>query len=200
MMRTSISWCALFILCLLAACSKKEQDLQTLFLSDQLKQMLPYGNGQTVKFTSNQGATIEAAVNVKRGTTKKSACATCEAYVYEEFMEINMTVGGKPFINMSVDSRPIVFLSIFSPEDNYQIGAGFDFATIEGTSQPSCNAPRQMCFDSLAIGGTYTYNRVLEISNGVSNSSNQLTRAYYTVNRGVIGFAYGNGITYRLLQ
>jgi hypothetical protein len=57
-----------------------------------------------------------------------------------------------------------------------------------------------MCFDSLSIGGTYTFNRVLEISNGVSNSSSQLTRAYYTVSRGLIGFAYGNGITYRLLQ
>jgi hypothetical protein len=199
MMRTSISLYALLLLCLMAACSKKEQ-VQTLFLSDQLRQMVPYGNGQVVRFTNGQGTTIEAAVNVKRGTTKKSACATCEAYVYEEFMEVNMTVGGKPFVNMSVDSRPIVFMSIFSPEDNYQIGAGFDFATIEGTSQPSCNAPRQTCFDSLSIGGGMTYNRILEISNGVSNSSSQLTKAYYTVSRGLVGFAYGNGITYRLLQ
>jgi hypothetical protein len=160
MMRTSISLCVLFLLCFMAACSKKEQ-VQTLFLSDQLKQMLPYGNGQVVRFSNGQGTTIEAAVNVKRGTTKKSACANCDAYIYEEFMEVNMTVGSKPFVTMSVDNRPIVFMSIFSPEDNYQIGAGFDFATIEGTSQPSCNAPRQTCFDSLSVGGGTAYNRVL---------------------------------------
>lgn len=199
MMRTSISWCTLFLLCLMAACSKKEQ-VQTLRLSAELRRMLPYVDGQTVSFTNGQGTTIEAKVNVKKGTTKKSACNNCEEYVYEEFMECNMTVGGKQFVQMSVDSRPLVFMSIYSPEDNYQVGAGFDFATIEGTSQPSCNAPRQTCLDSVSVGGGTTYNRVLEITNGVGNSSNQLVKAYYTVNRGLVGFSYGNGITYHRVQ
>lgn len=197
-MRTSILSCVL-LLCLVFACSKKEQ-VQTLLLPEQKLQMLPYTNGQTVRFTSNQGATIEAVVNVKKGTVKKTSCNNCTDYIYEEFMEVSMAVGNKQFVTMSVDSRPVVFMSIYSPEDNYQIGAGFDFATIEGTSQPSCNAPRQECLDSLALDGGITFSRVLEISNGVTNSSNQLAKAYYTVNRGLVGFSYGNGITYQLKQ
>lgn len=195
-MRTTISCCALFLLFLVVACRKDK--IPTLPASPELKKMLPYSNGQIVRYASTQGRVVEAVVAAKMGVTKKSACATCDAYVYEEYMQCIFTVGTKSFVQMSVDNRPHVFMSISSPEDNYQIGGGFDFDTIEGTSQPSCTAPRQACLDSVVLNGK-TYSKVLEVISG-ANGSTQLTKAYYSVNKGLLGFAYGNGNTYLLVE
>ena len=195
-MRTNISWCALFLLFLVVSCRKDK--IPTLPASPELKKMLPYQNGQIVRFASTQGRVVEAVVTTKMGVVKKSACATCDVEVYEEYMECIFTAGTRPFVQMSVDNRPNVFMTISSPEDNYQIGGGFDFATIEGTSQPSCTAPRQACLDSVVLNGK-TYPKVLEVISG-ANGSSQLTKAYYTVNKGLLAFAYGNGNTYLLVE
>lgn len=197
-MRTNISWCALFLLFLVVACRKDK--IPTLQASPELKKMLPYHNGQIVRYASTQGRVVEAVVTAKTGVIKKSACANCDAYIYEEYMECVFTAinVSRPFVHMSVDNRPTVFMTIHSPEDNYQVGGGFDFTTIEGTSQPSCTAPRQTCLDSLVLNGK-TYSKVLEVISG-ANGSTQLTKAYYTVNKGLLGFTYGNGNTYLLVE
>ena len=83
-----------------------------------------------------------------------------------------------------------------SPEHVFQIGGGFDFATETGISQPVCSGPRQTCIPSITLNGR-TYLNVLEVRNGTP-PVDQIHKAYYTISQGLVGFVYGNGITYSL--
>ena len=177
--------------------SCKKDKVETTYVPTYLKQMLPYTNGQSIRFIGSNGGIIEANISVTSGFVEKSNCASCEIYAREEYINYYFKVGIHPFAQFSADIRPIIFMSIFSPQDNYQIGGGFDFLIAEGMAQPICNGPRQMCLSNIVLNGQ-TYNNVLEVISGATGS-NQLTKAYYTVTQGLIGFRYGNGFTFTRL-
>lgn len=185
---------AIFLLLTLFSC--KKDTVETKYVPAWIKQMLPYTNGQVVTFVNGSGHEVQAVIEMKYGYVEKSACAGCDPYVREQWVSINFTVAARPFINMSADVRPDIFLTIFSPLDNFQVGAGFDFKTEEGVAKPSCSAPRQTCVGTKILNGT-TYPDVLEVISGAT-ASNVLTKAYFTISKGVIGFAYGDGTTYSL--
>ena len=191
-MKTIIPVCVSFFLVLVVSCKKDK--VPTTYVPDYLKEMLPYQNGQTIRFNGNYGV-IDAIISASSGFVTKSACSSCEPYVREEYLEYRFNVGTKPFVKFSVDVRPNVFLGIYSPMANFQSGGGFDFLTKEGIPQPICDGPRQTCLSTLILNGK-SYSNVLEIRNGTS--ADQIIKAYYTVEKGLIGFAYGNGSIYYL--
>ena len=157
--------------------------------------MLPYSDGQTVRFT-NGIVTLNSYVQKETSMMQISNCAGCDIIRQEESITFKFRVGFNQFVSFSIDNRPDIFLNIFSPEDNYMIGAGFDFKTQPGVALPLCNAPRQSCIGTISFNGRI-YNDVLEIVSGASGQG-ELTKAYYNVNKGLIAFRYGNGMTYSL--
>lgn len=175
-------------------CNKEKTN--AMFVPDHLKLMLPYTNHQVVRFASPFGRVVEATIAINSRIAKKAYCASYDPSVLEETISYVFTASGKTFVHIAVDTRPKIFMSIYSPLDNFQVGAGFDFETLEEAAQYSCNAPRQSCLSSVVLNGK-TYTHVLEVISGASGDA-QLAKAYYTVNKGLIGFAYGSGITYTL--
>lgn len=174
--------------------SCKKDNVGITYVPAYLKQMLPYSNGQTIRFIDSNGGTIQANITVTSGITEKSNCASCPVYAKEEYINYEFKVGINQFIRISIDVRPNIFVSIFSPLDNYQIGNGFDFLVEEGIPQPVCNGPRQTCISSIILNGQ-TYTNILEVISGAT-SSTQLTKAYFSSTQGLIGFKYGSGFTY----
>ena len=193
-MKTIIIVCITFLFVLLTSCKKDK--VPTTYVPDYLKQMLPYHDGQTIRFNGNYGV-IDAIISAKSGFITKSSCPSCDPYIREEYLEYHFNVGTTRFVKISVDVRPNVFLGIYSPLANFQSGGGFDFLTKEGLPQFICNGPRQTCLTSIVLNGK-TYFNVLEIRNGTS--ADQIIEAYYSVEKGLIGFAYGNGSIYYLVE
>lgn len=183
---------------LFMAGSCKKEKTPSMFVPEYLKKMLPYRNGQVVRYANPFGRSVEATVAINSRIIKKANCPSCDASVLEETIGYVFTSGGKTFVNISIDTRPHIFMSIYSFIDNFQVGAGFDFETMEDVPQPSCNAPRQSCLSSVMLNGNW-YTDVLQVISGASGDA-QLTKAYYTVSKGLIGFAYGSGITYTLVE
>jgi hypothetical protein len=195
-MKTIVSFCLISFLILTASCKKdKEKDI-TIFVPAYLKQMLPYTNGQIIRYTKGSGSPVEATVSVTTDFSLHASCASCAPYSREEYITYDFNVGTLRFMQLGIDNRPNIFMSIMSPEHNFQIGGGFDFLTETGIAQPICNGPRQTCIPSIILNGK-TYLNVLEISNG-NPPFNQINKAYYTVSQGLIGFVYGSGLTYSL--
>ena len=186
----------LYYICALAliasSCTKERIDIT--YVPSYLKQMLPYTHGQVIRFIDTNGQTIEALISKRTDFVNKASCANCDPYAKEEYIEYTFSVGIHSFISLSVDNRPFLFMSILSPYDNYKIGGGFNFEVEAGISQPLCNGSRQTCLASITLNGK-TYSDVLEVISGATEM-NQLTKAYYTVNKGLIGFVYGNGMAF----
>jgi len=195
MMRSAIS---ILILSLLISGSCKKDKVDKTYIPAYLEKMVPYKNNQTINFITTNGGILPTSVTVSRGFTEKSNCVGCAPYAIEEYANYEFKDGVHPFIRISIDVRPNIFMNIFSPADNYQIGNGFDFLTQEGSPQFLCNGPRQTCLSSIVLNGT-TFTNVLEIISGASGP-NDLVKAYYTVEKGLVGFKYGNGYTFSLKE
>ena len=195
-MKTTFLLPALFMLITFISC-KSDNDIPVTRVPDHLRAMVPYQNGQTIKYSLEGAAPLVAQVAVTTEVNSISPCQGCEATQKIEVLRFDFTINGRPFINGSVDNRPVVFLSIFSPQDNFQTGGGFDFLTPESGSQFLCNGPRQTCLPSIVLAGR-TFTNVLEISNG--NDPDKLTRAYYTLDKGLVGFAYGDGTAFSRVE
>ena len=194
-MKPLISIITIFLL--ISSC-RKSDNLETITVPAFLKQMVPYIDSQVVRFKNNSGNIITSIVSVKHEYIERTSCATCEVYLREEFIRYNLMAGSMPFVQLSIDNRPYISLFIFSPDNGYQSGLGFNFSTMQGVAEPNCNTGRQTCLDSVIINGV-TYYDVLEIDSGVT-ANDQLSKAYYTINKGLVGFRYGSGITYGLLE
>jgi hypothetical protein len=195
-MKTVLSLSVIFIIIFFSSCKKNNEKDINIYVPAYLKQMLPYTNGQTIRYTKGSGTPIQATITMETAFSLRSSCAGCEPYSNEEYITYYFKVGGTTFVTLVIDNRPIIFMSIMSPEHIFQIGGGFDFATEIGVAKPICNGPRQICIPSITLNGK-TYLNVLEISNGTP-PVDQIQKAYYTVSQGLIGFVYGNGITYSL--
>ncbi len=191
-MKKNITLIIILIVVLFSSCKKDKVGIT--YVPKYLKQMLPYSNGQTISFTDSTGNTLDATISVASAIIEKSNCASCPVYAKDEYINYNFFVGTHPFVQISVDVRPYIFMGIFSPLDNYQQGNGFDFMVEEGKSQPVCNGPRQTCLSSIVLNGRI-YTNILEVISGATDSM-QLTKAYYSATQGLIGFKYGSGFTY----
>ena len=176
---------------------KKGNDVETIVVPDYLKQMVPYVDSQTVRFKNNLGTIILSTVSKKHEYIERTSCPGCDVYAREEFIRYTLKVDTMPFVQLSIDNHPYISLFLFSPENGYLSGLGFNFSTMQGTPQPNCNTGRQTCLDAVTLNGI-TFNNVLEIDSGVS-ANNQLSKAWYTISKGLVGFRYWNGKTYNLL-
>ena len=198
-MKNNVSVLLLFFLSFVLSCRKDlGPGIPTLYVPESLKQMLPYKNGQIIRYISTSGHLIEASISMETKIWEKSNCIGCTPYEREETIGYEFLVGTNPFVRLSIDTRPIIFMSIFSPVDNYQIGGGFDFNTVPGVPQPACSGPRQYCLPSVTLNGN-TYTNVLVATNGTT-AAKDITKAYYIISKGLIGFEYGNGYTYSLKE
>jgi hypothetical protein len=184
------------IVALLFLNSCKKDKVEVTPVPDYLQKMIPYKVGETIIYRNENGAIITATVEKESYISEQSACSGCPVAIRTEIIKCKLVTGGKRFIDFQLDNRPIVFLGIWSPLENYQTGGGFDFYVTEGISQPICNTSRQTCLPSVILNGT-TYINVLEIYNG--GTPDKISKAYYTVEKGVIGFRYSNGTTYSIL-
>ncbi|MFT3912414.1 MAG: hypothetical protein QM737_23505 [Ferruginibacter sp.] len=177
----------------------KKDNIETIYVPEYLKQILPYHEGQSVSYLSSGGGTIDAVVKINSYYSTVAACASCEMH-REEAIEYTFNVANvyNPFVRIGIDNRPNIFMTIFSPAHDYKTGSGFDFLTETNIAQPISNGPRQTCHASMVLNGK-TYNNVLEILNG--SDPGTLSRAYYTVDKGLIGFSYsGGGYIYTLVE
>lgn len=177
--------------------SCKKDEIPVTRVPGYLKAMLPYVNGETVRFSRNGGSPFPAQVSVEFNLATVSSCQGCDDIRKIETMDARLTVNGRAFINFGVDNRPNVFLSIMSPDNFFTSGSSFDFLVEDGVSQFLCNAPAQTCLASVVLNGQTFYN-VLEISHGIAPDA--ITQAYYTIQDGLVGFKYGSGVTYSLVD
>lgn len=182
---------SLSITSLLYSC-KKDNKVPLTQVPAWLKQMVPYQPGQVIRFDNGTGGIISATVEKTTLISEQSGCAGCPVSKRVEYFEYYIKAGSNRFIELIIDYRPVVFLRIWSPADNYQVGSGLDFQVIDGQTQFDCNGPRQSCLPSITLNGT-TFNDVLETRN---TGSPNIVKAYYTIAQGVVGFAYANGATY----
>ena len=81
-----------------------------------LKQMLPYTSGQAIRFIDSNGGIIDATISMNSGFTERSNCASCPLHSREEYRSYFFSVGTYPLIRLNVDVRPVVFMSIYSPQ------------------------------------------------------------------------------------
>jgi hypothetical protein len=186
---------------LLVIASCKKEKLATTYVPAYLKQMLPYTDQQELRFArvpNPPNPSFNAKVKITSYISEQSACMNCPPNKRIEYIRYRFYDGNRSFAEFTIDNRPYIFLSIMSPLDNYNIGAGFDFSVTEGVAVPVCNGPRQTCIGSITLNGV-AYSNVLEVISG-STAPNELTKAYYTVEKGLIGFKYGSGETFNLLQ
>ncbi|MCW3080618.1 hypothetical protein [Segetibacter sp.] len=181
---------------ILSSCHKEK--FPTRYVPDSLKQMVPYRDADVIQYANASGSILNVRIGKEGGFIEKSTCVGCEPYEREETIGYVFYVGVKTLVRLSIDTRPFIFMTIYSPEDNYQIGGGFDFATVEGVPLPLCspNLPRQKCLSSVTLNGKIYYN-VLE-ANNFTTAPKELSKAYYTVEKGLVAFSYGNGNTYSL--
>lgn len=189
-------WYAALLLALFISSCKKE-GINTIYVPASLKQMLPYSNNKKVRFGNSAGYSFESTVLVTQNFIVKSNCSGCPPYVREEYINYELVTGQKIFAQLSIDNRPVIFMSVFSPFNFFESGSGFDFETVAGSPAPVCSGIRQRCIDSKTLNGV-VYDNVLEIISGATEPD-KIVKAYYTVDKGLIGFEFGDGVVMYLL-
>ncbi|MBC7935110.1 MAG: hypothetical protein H7Y86_07105 [Rhizobacter sp.] len=172
----------------------KDDQSTTIATPAYLKAIVPYVQGQTFKYKASGGGIINVTMNVSSHFQSQAACSGCEETVVEK-VRYSFNTNGGLMVEMNIDNRPIIFMTIWSPTENLQLGTGFDLMTANGTATLLCNTGNQVCLPSVTLNGR-TFTDVIELTNG--NQPDKITRAYYNLQQGLVGFVYGNGLTYRL--
>jgi len=199
-MKTYISVFFLFFLSLTSSCHKDlGPDIPASYVPESLKQMLPYKNGQVIRFISSSGHLIEASISIQSTIVEKHNCQSCPVYEREEIISYTFSAGTRTFVQVTVDTRPFLFIRIFSPADNYVSFRDFTFDIMPGVSQAVCNLPRQSCVSSVTLNGTTYTNVSVRLTDG-GLAANDIIKAYHTTAKGLVGFEYGNGNIYSLKE
>jgi hypothetical protein len=195
-MRTLTLSKLLFFLVIFSSCKKSEPDGIKVYVPAYLKAMLPYTNGQSVAFSNGSGQTLNASVAIVSTFYNTGVCGSCASSSNPELLTYTVSVGANKFFVFKLNPEPYIYLSVYSPVDNYVNAGAFDFLGQNGISQPSCGAAGQACLTSITLNGI-TYTDVLEITVESTFVTN-LRKAYYTVDKGLVGFVYANGTTNNL--
>lgn len=191
-MRIFFHLIAIISLSLLFACNKDKVTIRR--IPDNVHRILPYVEGQAIRFVSNNGNSLTSKVTLK---TEIIGPFISNGETFKvETMSYKLMMGTQPLVEGSIDNNYIVFMNIWSPEDNYKKGVGFDFYTDQIAAKPLCSGPRQTCVSMVTLNGK-TFNDVLKIENGSSYSPyDYLSKAWFSVDKGLIGFQYYSGTTY----
>lgn len=184
----------LSLLIIFSACKKSNPTGPKVYVPAYLKAMGPYTNGQSVSFSNGAGQTINATVSITTRWSHTGVCSSCAAYSNLESITYTFNAGPNKFIVLGIGTEPYIFLSIYSPQDNYQLIGGFNFLVDPATSFGSCGAQSQACLASATLNGK-TFTNVLEITGGGPSS---VVKAYHTLSQGIVGFKHANGSIYAL--
>lgn len=173
---------------------KKKEDVELRKIPANVRQLVPYTEGQRIMFSSPQGGSLQTTVRLASEVTSERIENGVRYKV--EILNYKMMMGSQPLVEGSIGNLPVVFLNIWSPLDNYQRGGGFDVLTDDIEAKFLCNTGRQTCTPYITLNGK-TFNNVTLVSGGTVNGiGDHLTKAWYTVDQGLIAFAYNTGVTY----
>ena len=199
-MKRYITVLFLFFLLLTSSCHKDlGPEIPISYVPGSLKQMLPYKNGQVIRYISNSGHLIEASISIQTIIMDKHRCQGCPVYEREEIITYTFSAATGTFIQITVDTRPFIFIKIFSPVDNYISFRDFTINTIDGVPQPACNQPRHSCVPVITLNGT-TYTDVLIRTTDGGLAAKDIIKAYHSSSKGLVGFEYGDGTIYSLKE
>jgi len=185
---------AILSIIFLATSCRKKDDVELWKIPPNVRQLLPYTEGQKITFSSPQGGSLQTTIKLSSEVTSERISNGVRYKV--EILNYKMMIGSQPLVEGSIGSVYVIFLSIWSPLDNYQRGGGFDVLTDDKEAKLLCNTGRQTCLPTVTLNGK-TFNNVILVSGGTVNGiGDHLTKAWYTAEKGLLGFAYNNGITY----
>ena len=85
-MKTVFSLGAIFFLILSSSCKKNNEKDINIYVPAYLKQMLPYTNGQIIRYTKGSGSPVQATITIEGGFSPHSSCAGCAPYSNEEYI------------------------------------------------------------------------------------------------------------------
>lgn len=186
----------LSIIVIASSCKKNDEVIH--YVPDNLKQMTPYTNGQQLVFSSG-ASQVNATVSIQTSIIPLVNCIICDRYEFEENIAIKFMVGNAVFVDMFLDIRPFIFMKIKSPIDNFIISGNFDVFVISEQVAFACSAVKHNCLPSVTINGKQYFD-VVEITSGGIPEPNLLAKAWYSKTKGLIGFIYGSGLLYNLVD
>lgn len=186
---------AFTLLLVLASCKKNGGT--THYVPENLKQLVPYSHGQQIKFSSGSTEVI-STVEIKASHVPLINCIICNRYDFEENIVFKFMTGNKVFVQLQLDLRPTIFMRILSPLHSYVSGESFDMMVNSGELSFACSANRHNCLTTVTLNGKQ-YTDILEISS-VNQGADIITQAYYSKIKGLVGFKYGNGTIFTLVE
>ena len=193
----SILW--LFFLPVLEGFKKGDDIIR---VSKYLKDMIPYRQGQIVKFVSDGNEVIIARVEIEQSIENCTACQPKEKREVLRFIlrnTANVEYDKVAVLEIIDRAENLVFLTLYSPKADFISGMGFDVKTINRTSDFFTDNNVYFFHNEIFIGPTL-YRNVLEINYSVyPNQMNYLPYALeYSREKGIIRFRYEDGKTYTL--
>lgn len=175
----------------LVSCAKEKAKTPVVPVSEYLQKIVPYTDGQTFLFMSSEGDEIEVRAQVEKNSITVPSCENCDIMHEVEYMSYILWDGAKMLAKITVDNRPRVFMAISSPLSDYVYGANFDFSVAEDSDDAVCEA--QAC-KMFTLNG-HIFSNCIEIRNGAGPHV-----AYYSVEKGIVGFTYNDGPVYFLVK
>jgi hypothetical protein len=194
--KTSIPFFLLIILST-STCNKKDELPP---VPGYLKRLLPYKNGQVVHFSNGVGHTIAVKADVASGIHSEVACLNCEPELYTGMIHVSLrdVTVNKSLASLSVNTRPFVSVTIYSPLHDYTNGNDFTMQATTDATQLPCNVRQQTCQDEVTLNGK-KFSQVTVVS-GYSPNNDQVDKSFYTVQKGLVGFMYRDGRTFNLVE
>jgi hypothetical protein len=164
--------------------------------------MIPYRQGQIVKFASDGNEVITARIEVEQSIENCTACQPSEKREVLRFIlrnTANVEYDKVATLEIIDRAENEVFLTLYSPKADFISGIGFDFKTINRTPDFFTDNNVYFLHKEITIGSAL-YRNVLEINYSVyQNQMNYLPYALeYSREKGIIRFRYEDGKTYTL--
>lgn len=196
-MKFSVVLFPLLLVVLFYSCKKKDDEGIKVYVPNHIKAMAPYTQGQRVNFSNGSGHNIQADVSINSVFYNVGVCGSCANHPNPETLTYTLKVGTANFAAFVLTPDTYIQLTVYSPINNYQSSAGFNFSAEKDVPQHSCVVTwSQRCLSSITLNGK-TFTNVLEISSS-SPDLNAPQKAYHTVSKGLVGFTFQNGTIYTL--
>lgn len=188
-----------FLLATILSGCKKDDDI--LPVSQYLKDMIQYKHGQIVRFVSTDNEEITAKLEVEESFEECTTCQPVEKRQVFEYILRNTANVDYPIVaTLQIIDRAEneVFMTMFSPVSNFIAGRGFNFKTVDKTSEFFIDNKYYFFHKDITIGST-VYKNVLEINYEIDQVPEfEVSFLYYTKEKGIIKFGYKNGKSYIL--
>ncbi len=154
-----------------------------------------------MKFISSDNQEITAKLEVVENIENCTTCQPTEKRQVLDYILRNTANVDYPVVaNLQIIDRAenYIFMTMWSPVNNFMTGRGFDFKTVNKTSEFFVDDKYYFFHDKITIGPR-SYNDVLEINYALDQVPEyEVSYLYYSKEKGIIKFGYKNGKSYWL--